>query len=70
MMQSRYDGSDHEWHGKEIKGTYILKMQSRYNESNHEWHGKGIKDVLPEDAEQVRSVRSRIVWQRDKGNTF
>ena len=44
-------------------------MQSSYDGSDREWYSKGIKDVQPEDAEQVRWVRLRMAWQKDKGRT-
>jgi hypothetical protein len=71
-MQSRYDGSNCEWHTKEIRDimTYILEMQSRYNGSDCEWHGKENRDIHSEDAEQVQWVKSRMAWQRDQGCTF
>ena len=45
--QSGYDGSDDEWHGK-----------SGYNGSDRKWCGKWRKDILTENGERVRWVRS------------
>jgi len=50
--------------------VYLLKVQNEYDGSDREWHGKRRKGILPEDAERVKWVRSRMAWQREKGRTL
>jgi len=68
-VQSKYGGQIANGMAKGER-TYSLKMQSGYDRSDREWRGKGRKDIHSEGAEQVRYVRSRMTWQREKGHTF
>jgi len=63
-VQSRYNGSDCERHGKGRKGILPegakREVQSGYDGSDCKRHGKGRNDILSEGAERVRWVRSRM----------
>ena len=49
-MQSRYNGSDNEWHDKGER-TNILKIQNKYHWLDHESHGKKRRYIQTKDVE-------------------